>query len=282
MLQPLHSGFVKEKLLKSKSYREFLKILILDPPNRRGEMAKVSRRAGFSSRSYLSELLSGKKGVSQDGLTRLKSALKLPKSWGQFLDSLVWLEHPEVCPKNFTPELVKIRIIQLKNEIKNQFESETIEKKVSLQLLRPQVFQVYAALGSVNKGARFDDILNRTKLDKHVVQKALSQLIESEAVSKVQENYFAFTNKADALNLKNQKDLVELIRLISIDLQKKRHDIVKSPSSLTIYSAFSVQKSKMMALKARLREAILEVMDEFQDDSGDQVEQLFVNLFHQI
>ena len=271
----------KEKLLVAQDYRKFLKILIEDSTSGRGEQAKLSRKAGFFSRSYLSELLAGKKGLSRDSASRLRSALQLPKYWGNYFDCLVWLEHPDLRPKNLQQENIKSKISQIRSDLKNSTENMSIEKTVTQQLHRLQVFQIYAALGTESTGASLVEIAMRTKLSDSVIEKALRQLLDTKAITLKDDRYFAFANKADVLNLSGKSDLAELIRLITLDLQKKREDIVKSPTSLTVYSAFSVHSSKRMALRERLQEALYEVMDEFQDDSGDKVEQIYLNLFHE-
>ena len=272
----------KDKLLSSDDYRKFLRILIEDSNVNRGEQAKLSRKAGFSSRSYLSEILAGKKGLSRDSASRLKSALQLPRFWGSYFDCLVWLEHPELSPKNVHPENIKSKLAQLRTDIGNTTNNDLLEKKVGQFLQKPQVFQIYAALGTAACGAVISDVVQRTNLSQPLIEKTLRLMIESGVVIKKGRRYFAEVSKADALNFKNKAELSELIRLITTDLNKKREVIANSATSLTVYSAFSVHSSKRLALKERLQEAVFEVMDEFQDDSGDHVEQIFLNLFHEV
>ncbi len=235
MRQRLIDSALKDKLLLSKDYRKFLKILIESSANTRGEQAKLSRKAGFSSRSYLSELLAGKKGLSRDSASRLKNGLQLSKFWGNYFDCLVWLEHPELCPRNITLEQIKSKITQLRSDIKNLSENNKIEKTVAEHLHRPQVFQVYAALGSETKGASLKEIGERTGLQNPLIEKTLEQLLKSQAVRQLKDRYYAEVSKADALNFSKRNELSELIRLITLDLQKKRESIVASPSSLTVY-----------------------------------------------
>lgn len=265
---------VRDRLVAAVNFREFL-ILVLPVVNQ--NQAAISRRAGFSSRSYFSEILSGKKGLSKDSLARLKTALRLPKLWAQFFDYLVFSEYPKLGPTSLTGEKIATRLQQLRKDLTQQ-PAEPDISRVLAYVHRPQVFQVYAALGDISLGASLNEIMQRTGLSQQAVHRALSQLLEFKAAEQKGDRFFAFASQADALNLNQPGALAEMLGTVCSDLQKNKDKIVSVPTNLTVYSAFSVQKEQLPLLKQRLQEAVFDVLDEFQVDRGNQVQQIFLSL----
>ena len=49
--------------------------------------------------------------------------------------------------------------------------------------------------------------------------------------------------------------------------------------NLNLYSAFSIRRDQMPKLKKALQKAVFDVLDEYQDDNGDCVEQIFLSSF---
>lgn len=266
---------LQRKLLKAENFREFLNLAL---PLTNQSQAILSRRAGFGSRSYLSELLKGKKGLSKDSLSRLKLALRLPRRWSQYFECLAWMEDAKLRPLNWNEEDVLSHWRRLQADLKRDH-SDLGRKAAEAHVPRPQVFQVYAALGDLASGATFPEILQRTGLTEKSARQALAQLLEYAAVEKKDDKFFALSSRADALNLRRSEALAEMLGTVCTDLQKNRSKIVSIPTNLTLYSAFSVQKEQLPLLKQKLQEAVFDVLDEFQVDSGNQVQQIFVSLY---
>ena len=265
---------VLTELSKSPSAQTFLNTLL----KARGAKAKLSRRAGFTSRSYLTELLNGKKGLSRDSLLRLKSSIKLPKPWPQFFEFLAWQSDPKLRPAHQTDLSVAETIKQLRYELKNRSIDSREKNSAANCIKSPQLFQVYAALGPPTVGATVLEIAARTKLAPRQITKYLNKLINAEAAVQRGDLFFAPISQADNLTIKNDLDLSEMVKLVTHDIHKNRDQILKEPHSLTIYSAFSVHRENLPQLKDKLQAAIFAVLDQFQDDQGDLVQQVFISL----
>jgi hypothetical protein len=270
---------VQAAFLEASTYREFLKVWAsADAGKKRGAMAQLCRRAGFASRGYLSDVLAGKKGLSQDSLQRLKKAIGLPKPWGQYFELLVWKDQPALRPARLSDSALSEKLMRLRKELDAITESLNLETVAKRAITNPGIFRVYAALGSEETGATLEEIQARTGMAPQVAAKHLSEMRAMGIVFENFGRFFAVAQKADALSLKDKEAVAELIGKVSTDLQKRREQIPQCATNFVFYSAFSVRRSEMPNLKARLQEAILDVLDEFQDDTGEKVEDIFVSL----
>jgi uncharacterized protein (TIGR02147 family) len=277
--EPLYNSTLVRELSKATDYRKYL-ITIMDAHERargRGTKALISRRAGFASRSYLTEILNGKKGLSRDAMVRIRTALKLRGPLAKFFECLAALEHPEIRIHEMNPARLREKIKSLRTELTNF--SEEQNKIASPHLQNPEIFQVYAALGPEAVGATIQEVLFRTKISESMARKGLGQLISSGAVLKNKDRYHAVASKTDALSSQDEIAISEMIQKVCASIQKNRQQIVADKKSLGIYSAFSVRREKIGELKKSLEAALFEVLDEYQDDSGDCVEQVFLSLF---
>lgn len=274
MSRKLDSSFLQE-LAMAPTYRSFLSLLL----QKRGAKAQLCRRAGFTSRSYLSELVAGKKGLSRDALSRVKTALNLPKPLPQLFENLVYQSEPSLRPSKFSEQSLQDQIAQIRHEVVNQVHRPIDKAEIVKPCVKsPQLFQVYAALGLPSEGASEKEVSLRTGLSPRQVNRHLKQLLELKAITQKGDRYFAPASQADNINMEDSKSLSEMVRLVSQDIQKNRDNILSDLNSLTVYSAFSVQKNHLPQLKKKLQAAIYGVLDEYQDDRGNCVQQIFISL----
>ena len=265
-------------LAHAKDYREFLNLVIVEMESEtgRGVKATICRKAGFGSRSYLSEILSGKKGLSRDAMLRLKTALKLTGSLAKLFEALVIKEHPMIEPKT---DLIRLnqKITELRGELKNLTVSS--QKNIKPDLNRPEFFQIYAALGAWDKGASLDEISNRTGLSTRIIKSVLLLMIKKEIVELKQDRYFALSSKVDDISSKDFESVSLMVRKVCSTIHRNSAALVKDEVNLNLYSAFSIRRDQMPKLKKALQKAVFDVLDEYQDDNGDCVEQIFLSSF---
>lgn len=268
MRENLFTQEIVRQLALAETCHEFLATAVhaLEQAHGRGVKAKISRAAGFHSRSYITEVLSGKKGLSRDSAARLRGALKLPSAAGKLFECLA------NDPKN--PKLNNLRL-----ELANY--TPKAREVAQSNLREPEVFQVYAALGTETEGASLEEILRRTQLSELAAKSGLSALMASEAAVEKEGRFYALSSKADCLASADDQSVAEMVQKVCAGIQKNRQSIVADSRNLNIYSAFSVRLAKIPELKKSLEKAVMDVLDEYQDDSGDCIEQVFVSLFRQ-
>jgi hypothetical protein len=270
-----------ESLLAATTFREFLRLALLRRYEEQGKInfADFSRRAGFASRSYLTELLGYKKGLSRDGLMKLKSAMGLPRGYLRLFELLVYLEQPELATKSFAGRDLAEEIRQQRRRIREEAVRETKVRDSSRLVRKPAVFRVFAALGTPETGATMQEIERKTRLPGGVIDQSLALLRSEGAVEFADSRFYPRATQFDFLDLKNPQNLSELVSQVTQEIRREAPAIVERENDLVFYSALSIPTSRLAAFKAKMRETILENLDLFQNDEGEEVVQVFVSTY---
>lgn len=238
-------------------------------------LADFSRRAGFASRSYLSEVLTGKKGLSRDALTKIRTALKLPKPFLDVLEYSAYREFAELKPRHIQSEALAEKIEHAAALVKNIPATKT-NLKVTPRYIRSSIlYRVYAGLGSIEDGATLSDIMNRTGLPESTITSCLNAMKEFKIIEERQGRFLVKNTQLDVFGLTSRDGLSELVSDVCRDLRNNRDRIIDEPKNTIFYTAFSTNEAKLPELKKRLQAAVFDVLDEFQVDDGDCVRQIF-------
>ncbi len=110
-----------ESLLELPHFRAFLAKVLNYRYAHKGKInyADFSRRAGFHSRSYLPEIISGKKGLSHDSLWKITNTLKLPQKYAKLFELLAQRDNSLLRPWGTNEKALNLKINALKKEIRN-------------------------------------------------------------------------------------------------------------------------------------------------------------------
>lgn len=170
-------------LSQAKSTRAFLGLALGQHYQKRGKvnLADFSRRAGFLSRSFLSEYLAGRKSLSQDSFKRIKDALKLPKAAAEFFHLLAVMEQPELAGPRLQKHGQTSQLSTLRARLENADEITSARLKDPTLVKSVQVHQIYASLGALETGASREEIASRTRLSDQTTENCLSMLLSGSA-----------------------------------------------------------------------------------------------------
>ncbi|GEM_PF-1403840 len=264
-------------LLEMQDARAFLKRALEVRYRKKGKinLADFSRRAGFSSRSFLSEYLAGKKGLSRESVSQLKSALKLPKPYLDLFSLLVGKDQPELLAKRLSPEDIDKQVGWIKTSVARQNEAMSQIKDPARLTSKPTLFRVYAALGTEDEGASLHEISMRTNMAPESLTDALQFLLNEGAITTQNGRYYVRANQIDFLKLSDVAGLADLTRSVCSQIRSDAMEIAVDSKNNIFYTAFSMQAHQLPELKEKLREAIFAVLDQFQDDKGDCVHEVF-------
>lgn len=240
----------------------------------RVNLADFSRKAGFSSRSFLTEYLSGKKKLSKESLRQVKSALTLTKPYMQFFTLLVFKDQPELSTQ--TPAEIEASLETLKKNLQQQESTKGLISDARKIVRKKDLFRIYAALGTEAEGANISEILTRTGMKLNDVQGGLQTLLEENVVVYQNQRFYARANQVDFLGFSDKEALSTLVKDVCEDFKSQASAITAEDRNFVFYSAFSVQSQQLPLFKKKLREALYSVLDEFQCDGGDQVHQVFL------
>ena len=265
-----------EKLIQAENYREFIRITLGD--SKKLNLADLARKMGFSSRAYISDLMSGKKRMTANAFPRCISALKLNGLLAQLFQLLV-LKEEEHLPreKGLTKERIEERLKETRQRLKEKY--LTPSNSSDLNFLSYEVFSVYAALGSHKQGASLSDILKRTQIHETTVSSILNSMMEAQCIVKKQDRYFASRINFDIKNLGTNLGFKQAFIQATQHLGKKAQQMEQHPTDLFFHCAFAVNKDKIPEMRERLQELIYEYLDNQTNEDGDTVKKITLGFY---
>lgn len=269
---------VYQELLDIENARQFLKRALEVRYRKKGKvnLADFSRRAGFSSRSFLSEYLAGKKGLSRDSVNQLKITLKLPKPYSDIFSLLVRKDQPELFTNKMSPEEIRQQVSYIKLALQRQMDARSQVKDPHRLLSKPTLFRVFAALGTEEEGASLAEISQRSRMSPESLSDPLNFLMEEGAVVSQNGRFYVRSSQMDFLSLSDAGKLADLTKTLCTQIRTEANEIASENKNNIFYTAFSTQSHFLPEIKEKLREAIFNVLDQYQDDRGDCVHEVFL------
>lgn len=240
-------------------------------------LADFSRRAGFRSRSYLSELFSGKKGFSSESVRKLKQALRVPSPLADVFELLVWREWPDLRPRRLggaeTEEALDRLLLKIRTQDRGSAGADTIKDRVSKGVRNLDLLKVYAALGSIHQGASLKEIFDRlAKMPSYRVTTALTKLCALELSKFKEGRYYALESTVDVLGMRDSSQgLAQLLDDNLKILAKQTQPMVEDPHGLVHVTSFSISSDRIEEFKQACLSTLLNVIDKHQSDQGDQI-----------
>ncbi len=256
-------------LIRSKNYREFLKNYMQHGRKRPITLAEVARRAKLSSRSFVANILSGERRITPATLPKFKEALGLTGRWAKFFDYLVMLDEADCRPIRVTEQECKTKLETLRNKLTGELSAP---KDRSYRLFSSQyVFDLYAALGSPEAGADMALLQKRTRLGPEMISPILNRLEETGHIVQRNGRYYAISGDLDLEKLGNDFEFNQSFQGALETLRNKSRKMSEHPDCLFFHTAFMVPHDRIPILKTKIREAILETIDQQQVDDGESV-----------
>ncbi len=270
------------KLLKCEDYRTFLRSFFHEEnsPYKLSYQA-FANRAGYSSKSYLSEILSGKKTLSFSSTEKFCKGLGLNKALSDFFKNLVLMdlkrrsylekEINELKKKNYEIEL---KILSSFNKI-DVLNSKTTLHTIMLQENFPGV---YASLGTPQEGSTLEEIAARTCLSKSTVRNILTAMEEVKIVAKRDEDrFYALTNSLDFDFLNSNEYFKRNFIRSSERAIKRLSSQIEDQNSLFMTQTFSVDSKNLPKLKEALKEFIHNFSNESENSNGNKISEICIS-----
>lgn len=272
MTQPSWTQLAQNELVNSRNYREFLLIELSWSRSGKGRpnFAEFARRAELASRSFVSDVVQGKKRITSKSLTNFKRGLRLTGTWVQLFELLVFLEETDIRPVHLQEADITNRIEKLRLRLRDKLLSnETPGREKSLN--SSLVYDIYAALGSDARGASLSEISDRTRHPAEAIAATLGHLIRAGMVELRSHRYFVGMQTLDLEQLGNSSDFQKVF-LDSLDrLKANAVRMADHPDDLFFHSVLSVESRKLPELKRKLRDVLYQWMDEHQQDDADAI-----------
>lgn len=265
------ANYISE-LLSASDYRTFLKLVVEKGSRKRwGSYTAFSKKSGFSSRSYVRDVVSGKRRLTPKTLGPVASTMALSSDLRTYFKLLVSLEENDIRPRELAPDQVRTKLRKLKERLLKRKAGPRRPAGMVAESFGPEI---YAALGTQEGGASLDEICMRTGLAPDAAGAVLAKMCETGAVRGGQDpaagertRYFP----GDIHVVSQAMDEIHKTYFISaagemIVRAKRSFD---SPERLYWKSVFSMRPELAPRFKEELRELILRFVDRAEDPAGE-------------
>lgn len=274
----------ERQLLASNDYRGFLRLFF----NKQGGWEKprplsyqeFATKAGFASKSFMGDVVAGRKRLTRDSVERVHSGLKLTASWREFLECLIACDEESFRRGDkdrdfYVEQLRRCRKKMSLQKSQKSLRADSTAVKIFLQKDFPTV---YAALGSEDKGATLDEIRSRTNLRAAQLRPILDAMKNANLISENLETsrYLPLTASLDMAELKSA-EVFKVDYFQAIERTRKRFPTQSaSRKSLFMNQTFSASSQQLEELKARLAEVITEFAEQAESAEGDTVAEICI------
>jgi hypothetical protein len=266
-----------ESLRNAPDYRRFLQTY-LDESSR--SLSDFARAAGFG-RGFPGDVISGRRRLTAKSFVAFERALDLPVDGRKLFRYLVAEEVPEILP-GIEISAIRLRIASLRQKSWTRVRSKEASSNSHLGpsvFANPDTFAVYAAAGTVERGAAFPVISKRTGLSDARLSVAVEGLVRASLLNVADgictpQDTHVFLKTAG-----NDRAFSDLFKTISAQAAARVDEKLKSDEELFFTSSFCVAKKRLPELKRALRRTLLQFVDEAIESEGDQVVLLETALF---
>ncbi len=282
MRKPWDTEF-ETQLLNALDYREFLKTFFLKNRNCESPRAltyqEFANRAGFSSKSFMKEVIDGKKKLSPNSLEKVKVGLKLNGFWSDYFEGLIGSEEPSFQTAKHSKEYYEEKLSKLKKKFSKLKDKKVLTSNSSLVqvFLETNFPEVYASLGDTDHGEEFNVIANRSKVETERLEAILQKMQESGLVLKKGNKYIPIAGALDISEIKST-EVYKMDFFRSIEKAKQRFQAqLSSDKALFMTQTFSVSESQLQEFKESLAILIEEFSAECESPQGDCVAEVVVS-----
>ena len=271
------------KLLEARDYRAFLHCFFDKDIKRKKPVVltlqKFATKANFSSRSFIRDVILGKKRLTRRSLPKVIKGLSLNSTWARFFETLVFLEEEDLRNENLQEEQLAKRLKKLRMQL-GLLDAPEDNQRAYTVLLNKNFPDIFAALGD-ESGATFEEIQSRTNLSERTVKNILSQMLRAKII-KLDTSHFIVTEQAiELVNLKDENLFKEDYLRALAKLRKRFKHQIKG-DSLFVTQTFSVQKKKIKEFKSQLNQLVSDFADEAEDPLGDCIFEITLGATHSL
>lgn len=270
------------KLLEAKNYRDFLAQAITERKARQSSFSyqTLVNRAGLRAKSFPLEVIQGKKRLSLSSARAFSHALNLNKNLEDFFLNLLFLENITERPVRSSEENIKLQLDKIKSRLKLKY-FKTSNGRTSNFPAPLRFSEVYASMGTHQRGASREDILKRSALKPELVDSTLDWIVKN-GFGEFDLEAQRYLPKLPALffdKLGSDLFFKELFQLRLSEAQKISASDFNDVRRLFLSSVFSVQEQDLPKLTLELKEILNRYIDHSENPNGDRLARLSVALF---
>ena len=269
--------------IRAPDYRQFLGLFFNQSNTSPKKMTfqQFSQKAGFSSKSFVADIIAGRKRITPLSIEKVTQGLSLNKTWTEYFKALVAKDEPLFwTDRKTSKDYLKI-LEQLRNRIGKK--GLTLDATNKCSLLENSNFPtIYASLGHPETGASLSEIALRAKVPKEEILSLLEKLLQRGWVvhNPSLQRYYPQAEFIDFVQMGADENFISDY-LRSIQKVKSRFPKLSHQQSCTFMTqTFTIEKSKLPELNHRLKEVLLEFCNHAENTEGDTVAELLISFSH--
>lgn len=270
-----------QQILEAKSYRDFIRLFFITK-SRPLSYRQFANRAGYASKSHVSEIISGRKRMTLGSFPKVVRGLGLDETRADFFYCLIALEEPDFRQgKSLTH--FESRLLKLKKRIvgageSTWFSNETAAADITLQ---ENCTDVCVAIGDPVKGATEEEIGRKTALPIAKINEALNKLLSGGLVRKDKKTG-RYHNIPPASNIRHSYKDAPYQEYVQRCSEKAIKRMPSALESECLYSTqtITINRDRLPSLREKLNQMIRECADDADQADGTGLAEIFVTLTH--
>lgn len=276
----------KNQLLEVHTYRDFLKLFFYRPLHltrpRKMSFAEFARKCDFASKSYIHDVIAGRKRLTPNAFEKVIAGLKLTSIWTDYFKCLVGAEESDFHISKKNEIFFLTRQNKLRDQIQRSLSVRTIstaDTKAQEVFLTTNFPEIYASLGEVNVGTTMEGIIRRSRLPASSIQKALKDfesigLIKFDSVNC---RYIPLAVGLESYGLKNA-DIFRHDFFASLEKAKCRFPRqAVSGEALFMTQSMSVASSELSKFRQQLSDLIETFAVQTESSDGDCIAEVCIS-----
>ena len=261
-------------------YRPFLRsavatVRLADP---KASFARLSKRFGLRSRSFLQHVIAGEKHFSIPTAEKAASALGLVGKDRTIFMGLVRLAGASGSER----DRIRAAVKRARNKAKAKFVPSDVAARSSAIFANTTAMLAFAALGDSIRGASAEEVARRTALPLAKIQIEIAELERSGLVRSVEMEGSVRHFAIESYVLEDSPENREAFRRFYLDsareaIRASESDFSSRDKLFSTY-AFSVESKRMPEFRTRLGRLLDEFILEAEEANGDRVARLTISL----
>jgi hypothetical protein len=267
--------------IEAQDYRGFLRgVFLASSKNGKPNYSALSRRAGFSSRGFIPDVLEGRRRLTGNSFPKMLRLVGGPSAVRGAFTCLVQLEEPELNPDQVSERDLRLRLNDMRGKLRARLQATgSSEPGFAKSLFKSHhILAVYAALGDREPGMSVEEVARRSSVNLMICGQVVEHL-HKQGVIREKNGLFVAANPHLIFEGLGEDHGFKASYLESVnELRRKASERFNAHDQLFCQSFFSVDRKRLPELKKRLREVVHEFVEAEADD-GDAVARVLVGLW---
>lgn len=268
--------------LEATDYRSFIAsaLTATAKDGSKPNIAAASRKGGFSSRSFIGDVIDGRRGLSSASFPKMAKALNLPSRLKSYFHLLVIREEEKMNIDRIRKDQIDSRIADLRSRFKAQLERSVIEDKaVTVMFKGRDMLDCYAALGCPKKGATAEEISRKTTLPLEIVNRILRHFLLRGIVNEKDGRYISANALLFFKDLGSNEGAKNCYFQTLDELKRKANAGFHAQDRAFFQFVFSVDQNRMSELKQKLWDVMQEFVESNETTEGNAISKLFLGFY---